>query len=161
MGLSDIITLLGSLLGLVTGIGGLGVFLYHKQNKRLKDAEAKAAEVAAANAERTADEARIKALHDIIELNNKTEIEHAARIADLNHQCDELRDRNHKLSDRLYDSESECNRLNDEKAALLAENGRLKLELEKKRCDKLKCGDRQPPNAYTPVPVPIKEETPG
>lgn len=45
MDLSEITTILGTLLGVLTPLGGAGAWFYRKQNKRLKEAETKLAEV--------------------------------------------------------------------------------------------------------------------
>ncbi|MDE6511519.1 MAG: hypothetical protein K2L00_05450, partial [Muribaculaceae bacterium] len=45
MDLSEITTMLGTLLGVLTPLGGAGAWFYRKQNKRLKEAETKLAEV--------------------------------------------------------------------------------------------------------------------
>lgn len=47
MDLSEISVMLGSILGVLTPLGGVGIFMYRKQNKRLKDAEVKMAEAQA------------------------------------------------------------------------------------------------------------------
>lgn len=47
MELSELSVMLGSILGVLTPLGGVGVFMYRRQNKRLKDAEVKMAEAQA------------------------------------------------------------------------------------------------------------------
>lgn len=44
MDITEITTLLGSILGVLTPLGGVGIFLYRKQCKRLKESEARLAE---------------------------------------------------------------------------------------------------------------------
>ena len=44
MDITAITTMLGTILGIITPLGGVGAWLYRKQNKRLKEAEAALAE---------------------------------------------------------------------------------------------------------------------
>lgn len=44
MDITEITTMLGTILGIITPLGGVGAWLYRKQNKRLKEAEAALAE---------------------------------------------------------------------------------------------------------------------
>ena len=58
MDITAITTMLGTILGIITPLGGVGAWLYRKQNKRLKEAEAALAEanVSKAKIESKADE---------------------------------------------------------------------------------------------------------
>lgn len=58
MDITEITTMLGTILGIITPLGGVGAWLYRKQNKRLKEAEAALAEanVSKAKVESKADE---------------------------------------------------------------------------------------------------------
>ena len=47
MDLSELSVMLGSILGVLTPLGGAGIFMYRRQNKRLKEAEVKSAEAQA------------------------------------------------------------------------------------------------------------------
>ena len=50
MEIMEVTTMLGTLLGSLTAVGGFGVFMYRKQNKRLKELEVKQAETNVAKA---------------------------------------------------------------------------------------------------------------
>lgn len=50
MDITEITTMLGTLVGVITPLGGFGAWLYRKQNKRLKEAEAALAEANVNNA---------------------------------------------------------------------------------------------------------------
>ena len=58
MDITEITTMLGTMLGIITPLGGVGAVLYRRQNKRLKEAEAALAEanVSKAKVESKADE---------------------------------------------------------------------------------------------------------
>lgn len=55
MDIMEVTTMLGTLLGVLAPLGGVGAWVYRKQNKRLKEAEAKLAEV---NVEKGRNEAK-------------------------------------------------------------------------------------------------------
>ncbi|MDE6717784.1 MAG: hypothetical protein K2J70_06295 [Muribaculaceae bacterium] len=50
MDITEITTMLGTIVGIITPLGGFGAWQYRKQNKRLKEAETKLAEVNVDNA---------------------------------------------------------------------------------------------------------------
>lgn len=110
--ITAVVTLLGS--------GGVAAILYRRQNRRLKDSEAVAAELNAAA--QFAD----------------TVNQMSATIAMLNHTIDSKTARIREVEDRLVHTERENTRLAEE-------NGELKKELAEKRCHLLDCPDRQPP----------------
>lgn len=56
----NLIEILGAITGALTAFGGLGTWLYKKQNKRLKEAEAKLKEAEAQKAEVDVEKARIE-----------------------------------------------------------------------------------------------------
>ncbi len=115
-------------------------------------------------------EQRITALHTVIDNQNKTEVEHSQRIADLNHALNEKTDQIRNLTEKMYESEQEVNRvqnlLNEEKDLVvqltnehLRIENNLQLELAMKKCEDIKCPFRQPPTADTPpMPDMSKEE---
>ncbi|MBD5231689.1 MAG: hypothetical protein HDS66_06020 [Bacteroidales bacterium] len=164
---SEISAALGTLSSVLALFGGVGVWLYRKQNKRLKESEAMLSEINVEKAKLDFDKERINHLHQIIENYNKTEIEHSQRISDLNHALnvkeDECRDKTlqiRNLTEKLYTSEQEVNRvqdlLNDTKDELLKRTEERDEERRKKeyykrwRCEKSYCKDpdgRQPPNS--------------
>lgn len=104
---------------LVSG-GGVAAFLFRRQNRRLKDAEAVAAELSAASQF------------------SATVKEMSATIAQLNHTIDNKTDRIREVEDKLAHTERENTRLAEE-------NGELKKELAEKRCHLLDCAFREPP----------------
>ncbi len=140
----NITEILSTVSGILLGGGGLGAWFYKKQNKRLKDAEAKLAEINVEKASLDFEKERVNHLHEIIENYNKTEVEHSKRISELNHVLnvkeDELRDKTmqiRNLTDKMYASEQEVNRvqnlLNDEK------DKNIRLTEERDRLEAVKC----------------------
>lgn len=167
MDMTEITTMLGTLLSVLAPLGGVGVWMYRKQNKRLKESEAKLAEINVEKASLDFEKERIKYLHEIIDNYNKTDVEHSKRIAELNHALnikeDELRDKTvqiRSLTEKVYSSEQEVNRvqdlLNDSKDEIIRrteerdEERRLKEYYKRWRCEKNTCLDpegRRPPNS--------------
>lgn len=158
--MNELNTIIISLLsggGLTTLIGS---WIYRKQNKRIKEAETKLAEV-------NVDKGRIEA--------KKQESDRL--LAQIDHQqgtIDKLTERNEKLvqmnaekedrhqqdikdwqdrfdraTDRTREVQREREQLANDKIALVEQIGELRLELQKKRCDDLPCPFRLPPNAHT------------
>lgn len=160
MDLQEIITLLGTVLGILTPLGGLGVFMYRKQNRRLKDSEAALAE---ANVERAKMESRKDQITLLSDLNASL-IERNDKLVKMNaekedrHQQDikDWEERFTKQTEVLRGAQRNEKERADEVIRLTEEVGHLKVELEKKRCDDMPCPFRLPPNAYTP---PQKGET--
>lgn len=158
--MNELSTILISLLsgGSLTTL--IGAWFYRKQNARLKESEAKLAEV-------NVDKGRIEA--------KKQEADRL--LAQIDHQqstIDKLTERNEKLvqmnaekedrhqedikdwqdrydraTDRTREVQREREQLANDKIALVEQIGELKLELQKKRCDDLPCPFRLPPNAHT------------
>lgn len=139
----DWIQLVQTLGGIVGGIG-LGMFTKSGRIKAKSDAY---------DAMATAYEERITALHTIIANNDKTEIEHSQRISELNHALTDKTERIRKLTDDVYESQTELNRANERITHLTEErdNERIKKEYYKRwRCEKSVCRDpegRIPPNS--------------
>lgn len=154
MDLQEIITLLGTLLGVLTPIGGVSVFMYRKQGKRLKNTEVALAEANVEKAKMESRKDQITLLSDM----NASLIERNDKLVKMNaekedrHQQDikDWEERFTKQTEVLRTSQRHEKELADEVIRLTEENGRLKVELEKKRCDDLNCAFRLPPNAYTP-----------
>lgn len=97
MEIMELTTVLGTLLGTLTPLGGVGVWLYRKQNKRLKEAEAQLAEtnVSKAKIEGKADEWHIwKEQCEALSDQNKALIERNEKLVQMNadkedrHQAD-------------------------------------------------------------------------
>ena len=108
---------------LVSG-GGVAAFLFRRQNRRLKDSEAVAAELNAA--------AQFAA----------TVNQMSATIAQLKHTIDNKTDRIREVEDKLAHTERENTRLAEE-------NGELKKENAQTRCHLLDCTEREPPTDRT------------
>lgn len=169
MNLQEIITLLGTALGLLTPIGGVGIFMYRRQNKRLKNAEAALAEVNVdkAKAETKNENSAIlerqieqlSTLNDKMMSRNKELIQMNAEKED-RHQRD-IKDWEERFTNQttvLRNAQRNEKERADEVIRLTEENGKLRVELEKKRCDDMPCPFRLPPNAYTPPTEGISKE---
>ena len=135
--------LCGALLG-----SGVGLLFYRQSRKKAQaDADLRMAE--ANTKEWELEEKRIKELHEAVSIANATQNEHLKRISDLNHALDDKTDRIRSLTDRLYESEQEVNRLNGTVIALTRDGGRKDLLIEKYKlwhCRKAECAHRMPPN---------------
>lgn len=164
---AEVSTALGTIVSIFTALGGIGVWQYRKQNKRLKNSEAQLSEINVQKAKLDFEKERVNHLHEIIDNYNKTEVEHSQRISDLNHALnakeDELREKTvqiRNLTEKVYTSEQEVNRvqdlLNDAKDEIIRlteerDEERGKKEYYKRwRCEKSSCQDpegRIPPNS--------------
>ena len=164
---AELTTAFGTLSSVLTVFGGVGVWFYRKQNKRLKESEAKLSEINVEKAKLDFEKERVNHLHEIIENYNRTEIEHSQRMSDLNHALNakevEIRDKTiqiRNLTEKVYTSEQEVNRvqdlLNDAKDEIIKvtierdEERRKKDYYRRWRCEKSYCNDpdgRQPPNS--------------
>ena len=159
MEVSDIITLLGSLLGSVTAIGGVGVFMYHKQNKRLKELEVSQAEMSVAKAriETQAEDWHIwKEQNDALFAQNKALIDRNNELIASNrekedaHQQD-LRDWEARFTDQtrvLRDTQREFRDTLNKHIDLAQENGDLREEntyLRQWLCKDADCDHGKPP----------------
>lgn len=159
----------GTVLGVITPLMGAGVWRYRKQNKRLKEAETKLAEV---SVDKAKVETRAEDWH-IWKDQLEAEREHVkfqdSRIADLLKENDAKDDKHRedikaweerftKQTEYLRGVQRDLTQNYEEKLKLTQENGELRIELEKKRCDDLLCPWRKPPNAHTPPDANIKKE---
>lgn len=130
--------------------------IWWRQTKRLKEAEVKQKEAEAEKSQADADEAEVtrllaqvdhqqKTIENLLTLNsNLTE-----RLSELNTTVDKHIGRNRELSDRVYKSETELNRLNERIIALTEEKDAersLKEHYIMWHCRKAGCPDRIPPN---------------
>lgn len=130
-------------------VGTILSIIWWRQTKRLKEAEVKQKEAEADEAEVSRLLAQIDheqvTIENLIKLNNS----HSERLSVLNATVDKHIDRNRELSDRLYQSETEQNRLNERIIALTEEcnNERsMKEHYKMWHCRKSGCEDRIPPN---------------
>ena len=119
MDITAITTMLGTILGIITPLGGVGAWLYRKQNKRLKEAEAALAEanVSKAKVESKADEWNIwkeqleaerehvkfkdERINELLRMNVDKEDRHQQDIKDWEERFD-------KQTDRLRDVHEVC-----------------------------------------------------
>lgn len=148
----------------------IGAWLYRKQNARLKESEAKLAEV-------NVDKGRIEAkkqesdrllaqidhqqstIDKLTERNEKLVEMNAAKEDRHQQDIKDWQDRFDRATDRTREVQREREQLANDKMALIEENGNLKLELQKKRCDDLPCPFRLPPNAHTPAKAGLERST--
>lgn len=140
---------------ILMAIVGLGVFgdillrLLFKSDRRIAEAKADVAEAEAQKAQIDAHtqqchqyEERILDLHKNLDKVNE-QLEHyierdAAKEDRFDRQTEKLRDVQRKLLEATQKETQLTKRI-----------GELELELEKKRCDRLECAFRQPPNAHS------------
>lgn len=123
--------------------------IWWKQTKRLKEAEVKQKEAEADEAEVSRLLTQIDheqvTIENLIKLNNS----HSERLSVLNAAVDKHIDRNRELSDRVYKSETELNRLNERIIVLTEERDNersMKEHYKMWHCRKSGCEDRIPPN---------------
>ena len=138
------------ILELIVGSSALlGFILYGKANRRIKDAEAQEAiakaEKTEAEANEAANEAEGHRFDNLLKLVDSL----TSRLSSLNATVDKHIDRNRELSDRLYKSETEINRINERVIKLTEEKDAersLKEHYKLWHCRKEGCADRMPPN---------------
>lgn len=123
--------------------------IWWKQTKRLKEAEVKQKEAEADEAEVSRLLTQIDheqvTIENLIKLNNS----HSERLSVLNAAVDKHIDRNRELSDRVYKSETELNRLNERIIVLTEERDNersMKEHYKMWHCRKSGCEERIPPN---------------
>lgn len=140
-------------------VGTVLSLVWWNQTKRLKEAEVKAKEAEAEKRQNDADDAEVARLHREIDhmqviINNLTDLDktHTQRMSELNAAIDKHIDRNRELSDRVYNSETAINRLNERIIKLTEERDDAAREADYYkmwRCERSDCQDprgRQPPN---------------
>lgn len=126
-------------------VGTVLSIIWWKQTKRLKEAEVKQKEAEADKGEAEASEIEDHRFDNLLKLVDSL----TSRLSSLNSTVDKHIDRNRELSDRLYQSETEQNRLNERIIALTEEcnNERsMKEHYKMWHCRKEGCTDRIPPN---------------
>lgn len=156
--------MLGTLLGVLTPLGGAGAWFYRKQNKRLKEAETKLAEV---NVDKGRNEAKEqeanrllaqidhqqKTIDTLMEQNQKLVLASAEKEDryqdDLKEWASRYTEQTHLVRKLNADSVEAHNR---EKEHIRRES-ELELELAKLKCEDTDCPFRKPPTADTP-PMP-------
>lgn len=130
-------------------VGAALSIIWWKQTKRLKEAEVKQKEAEADEAEVSRLLTQIDheqvTIENLIKLNNS----HSERLSVLNAAVDKHIDRNRELSDRVYKSETELNRLNERIIVLTEERDNersMKEHYKMWHCRKSGCEERIPPN---------------
>ena len=139
--METVLTITSALLGCTTLMGFL---LYGKANRRIKDAEAQEAKAKAEKAEADADEAEDHRFDNLLKLVDSL----TSRLSSLNATVDKHIDRNRELSDRVYKSETEINRINERIIALTEERDearRMADYLKMWRCERTDCQDPRGP----------------
>lgn len=137
-------------------VGTILSIIWWKQTKRMKEAEVKQKEAEAEKTQADADDAEVTRLLAQVDHQQKT-IENqltlnsnlTERLSRLNATVDKHIDRNRELSDRVYKSETELNRLNERIIALTEERDNersMKEHYKMWHCRKSGCEDRIPPN---------------
>lgn len=122
----------------------MGFILYGKANRRIKDAEAQEALAKAEKSEAEANEAEDHRFDHLLKLVDSL----TSRLSNLNATIDKHIDRNRELSDRLYKSETEINRLNERIITLTEErdDARRQSDWDKMwRCERTDCQDPRGP----------------
>lgn len=115
----------------------VGFVLYGKANRRIKDAEAEKSEA-------EADEAEDHRFDNLLKLVDSL----TSRLSSLNAAVDKHIDRNRELSDRLYQSETDKNHLNERIIILTEERdeARRREDYAKMwRCERNDCQDPRGP----------------
>lgn len=126
-------------------VGTILSIIWWKQTKRLKEAEVKQKEAEAEKGEAEATEIEDHRFDNLLKLVDSL----TSRLSTLNATVDKLIDRNRELSDRLYKSETEINRINERVIKLTEEKEAersLKEHYKMWHCRKEGCADRMPPN---------------
>lgn len=146
MDTQNLIAITGSTLGVA---GSLGWLFNWRSNRKV-------ARMTAEKAMIDNYEARIGALHESMQKSNAIESEHLERISNLNHALDDKTDRIRSLTDKLYESEQEVNRVNclladaqSAVATLERQLGETKVMTEHYKawhCRNAECDHRMPPN---------------
>lgn len=178
MDVSEIVTLLGTALGCLTSVGGIGIVFYRKQNRRLKEAEARLAEV---SVERAKVDTKAEDWHIVKEQNeqlsslNAQLIEHNKKLAEINadkedrHQQDikDWESRFDSQTDRLRDVQRALEQSNEEKIQLVKDKAALQLERDHYynwRCyrehgkEKGQCVRRKPKQKVPIKFIPLNDE---
>lgn len=129
--------------------GGLATFITLKATKRTADANADQAEV-----QTRADEFHL--LKEQIELNQEQNLTLTKTNLELTEHIKDKAKKYSAQTEILRKAQADLLKAEEDKMRLVAENGDLKVELAKKKCEDIPCPFRLPPNAYT---TPTKGET--
>lgn len=182
MDITEITTMLGTILGIITPLGGVGAWLYRKQNKRLKEAEAALAEanVSKAKVESKADEWNIwkeqleaerehvkfkdERINELLRMNAEKEDRHQQDIKDweerFTNQTTFLRSVQRDLLAKTQQEIVYTKKIAD----LERERDFFKLwfcrrEFGNEKCDPEKCGRREPQQSIPMKYIPLDDST--
>lgn len=132
-------------------IGTVLSVVWWRQTKRLKEAEVKQKEAEAERMQADADDAETKRLlsqidHQQATITKLTDLTDslAGRLSTLNATIDKHVDRRHELSERVYKSEMEINRLNERIITLTEERDEARRQADYDRmwrCERSDCRD--------------------
>lgn len=132
--METILAIISSVLGCSTLVGFI---LYGKANRRIKDAEAEKSEAEASEAEDHRFDNLLKLVDSL-----------TSRLSTLNATIDKHIDRNRELTDRLYQSETDKNRMNEHIITLTEERDEAirRADYDKLwRCERTDCQDPRGP----------------
>ena len=135
-------TVLMPILTLLVG-GGLATFITLRATKRTADANADSAEVQA-----RAEEFHL--LKEQIELNQQQNLDLTTLNLKLAEQLKDAETKHAEQTELLKQTQKNLAQANEDIIKLTTENGELRVELAKKKCEDSSCPFRQPPNATTP-----------
>lgn len=127
----------------------LGFILYHRQTKRMKNAEALNAEIEADQHQFDLYKAQLEHCSEAVEQHNQTIINQSATITKLNDEITVKTERIRELTDKLWQSERESNELNAQIIEKTERIGQLELQCQKYKdwhCRVASCPNRLPPN---------------
>lgn len=125
-------------------VGTILSIIWWKQTKRLKEAEVKQKEAEAEKGEAEATEIEDHRFDNLLKLVDSL----TSRLSTLNTTVDKHIDRNRELSDRLYQSETDKNRMNERIITLTEERdeARRQSDYDKMwRCERDNCQDPRGP----------------
>lgn len=127
----------------------LGFVLYHRQTKRMKNAEALNAEIEADQHQFDLYKAQLYHCSESVEQHNETIKHQSETICTLNDALDDKTARIRELTDKLWESEKESNELNAKLIEKTERIGQLELMCQKYKdwhCRVADCIHRLPPN---------------
>lgn len=138
-------------------VGTILSIIWWKQTKRLKEAEVKQKEAEAEKSQADADDAEVKRLLSQVDHQQKT-IENlltlnsnlTERLSKLNATVDKHIDRNRELSDRVYKSETDKNRMNERIITLTEERDEARRQADYDRMWRCEWTDCQDPRGPKP-----------
>lgn len=131
------------------GTSLISLIAYWKANRRIKDNEANKSDVEVTAARFELYEQRLEHCNQAVENHNNTILSQGETISTLNKALDDKTARIRQLTDDLYTSEKESNRLNDRLVEATEKIGKLELSLMKYKdwhCQVADCPHRLPPN---------------